>query len=385
MTNETLSGCGCGGSAVAVGSAAVASTTGCTGFASVSRERTRYFARQLVGADDLTQDQLYQREKSRRHNRMLHGWGIVCGARVRLGSVPCEVVVEAGYILGPYGDEIQLDAAIAVDVCSEDLDGNVASSCGPVEPWCADVRVDRPSGRPVYLAVAYADCLSRPVRAVSDGCGCDDTLCEYSRIRDSYRLVVLDDLPSTYPPGAKPPEVSHSVSCPPRADAKQGCNCPQCATCPTAPWVILADLTVEGGAITTIDCDSHRRYVASFGSFYFSCEAEAPPREREIRTKLERSLRPEAIKAFEEAGQLTTAPVGKWTGDRLSVEGIDQNSAIGRRLKELTIAEIAAQGRAAFVDAMVSATSRPRRAKVADQADDVWTKAADVIITLSST
>ena len=45
-------------------------------------ERTRFFARQLVTPDDLTQDQIYFREKHRRHNRMLHGWGIVCGACV---------------------------------------------------------------------------------------------------------------------------------------------------------------------------------------------------------------------------------------------------------------------------------------------------------------
>ena len=168
-------------------------------------ERTRYFARQLVGADDLTQDQLYQREKSRRHNRMLHGWGIVCGARVRAGDGPCEVVVEAGYLLGPYGDEIQIDTDVVIDVCSEDLDGNVASPCGPVDPWCSDVRVDRPADRPVYLAVAYAECLSRPVRAVADGCGCDDTACEYSRIRDSYRIVVLERPAVDVPAGRKPP------------------------------------------------------------------------------------------------------------------------------------------------------------------------------------
>lgn len=385
MTDQTLGGCNCGGSAVSVGAAAVAGTAGCTSSGSVSRERTRYFARQLVGADDLTQDQLYQRERSRRHNRLLHGWGIVCGARVRTGSAPCEVVVEAGYILGPYGDEIQLDGDVVVDICSEDLDGNVASSCGAVDPWCADVRVDRPSGRPVYLAVAYADCLSRPVRAVSDGCGCDDTLCEYSRIRDSYRLVVLEDLPSTYPPGARPPLLSHSISCPPPAVEGQGCNCPECATCPAAPWVILADITVEGGAITGIDCDSHRRYVASFGGYYFTCESEAPPRLDEIRVKLERSLRPEAIKIFEEVGELTTARVGKWTGDRLLVEGIDENSLLGRRLKELTIVEIASQGREAFVEAMVSVTPKSRRTQVANQADKVWTKAADVVIALSAT
>src|SRR5436190_3870969 len=86
-----------------------------------SLERTRFFARQLVGPDDLTQDQLYFREKARRHNRMLHGWGVVCGARVRQGDGDCEVVIEPGYVLGPYGDEILIDHEVTVDVCKEDL------------------------------------------------------------------------------------------------------------------------------------------------------------------------------------------------------------------------------------------------------------------------
>ena len=51
-------------------------------------ERTRYYAGQLVGPDDLTEDQRYFRERLRRHNRLLHGWGVVCGARVRAGEGP---------------------------------------------------------------------------------------------------------------------------------------------------------------------------------------------------------------------------------------------------------------------------------------------------------
>src|SRR3954462_14642020 len=83
-----------------------------------SLERTRFFPRQLVGADDLTQDQLYFREKLRRHNRLLHGWGIVCGAGVTPDG--CKAVVSPGYILGPLGDEILIDQETSIDVCKQD-------------------------------------------------------------------------------------------------------------------------------------------------------------------------------------------------------------------------------------------------------------------------
>jgi hypothetical protein len=371
-------GCGCGGT----GSSPGAGVTGCADTGAAGLERTRYFARQLVGADDLTQDQLYFREKARRHNRMLHGWGIVCGARVRAGTAPCEVVVEAGYILGPYGDEIQIDADVVVDVCSEDLSGNVLSLCGPVDPWCSDVRVDRPSGQPVYLAIAYAECLSRPVRAVSQACGCDDGACEYSRTRDSFRLVVLDALPATYSAAMRAPSVTPAVSCPPAPEGEP-CGCPQCAACPSLPWVILADLTVDGGAVTGIDCDSHRRYVASFRDFFYLCGDGQKRQRPDVREKLARVLRPEAIRAFEESAGLATPPVGQWTGDRLLVSGIARNSVLARRLKELTIGDIAATGHDAFVEAMVSALPASRRSAVARQAAEVWAQAADAILTLS--
>ena len=69
-------------------------------------ERTRYFTGQLLGEADLAQEQLYFREKLRRHNRMLHGWGIVSGLDVRAGPADGELTVEPGYALDRYGDEI---------------------------------------------------------------------------------------------------------------------------------------------------------------------------------------------------------------------------------------------------------------------------------------
>ncbi len=113
--------------------------TTCQTSDSVGMERTRFFPRQLVTPDDLTQDQIYFREKMRRHNRLLHGWGVVCGARVRQGQEDCEIIIEPGYILGPFGDEIMIDQEVVVDLCRESLDGNAVSPCGDaLDPWCSD-------------------------------------------------------------------------------------------------------------------------------------------------------------------------------------------------------------------------------------------------------
>src|SRR5512147_2416454 len=82
-----------------------------------SLERLRYFPRQLLTADDMRVEQEYFREKMRRHNRFLHGWGVVCGLEVvaDAASGPMAVKVCPGYALGPWGDEIYVEEPIAFD------------------------------------------------------------------------------------------------------------------------------------------------------------------------------------------------------------------------------------------------------------------------------
>src|SRR4051812_19662244 len=99
-------------------------TNGSTGM-----ERVRYFARQLIGPDDMTQEQAYFRTRMRRHNRLLHGWGVVCGALVKPGDADWTVVIEPGFVLGPQGDEIMIEESITVDISLQDSDGNNANAC----------------------------------------------------------------------------------------------------------------------------------------------------------------------------------------------------------------------------------------------------------------
>ncbi len=232
-----------------------------------SLERVRFFPRQLLTPDDLMQEQEYFRAKSRRHNRMLHGWGIVCGCEVQASDDDWTVCVTPGYLLGPQGDEIVIDDCVKVDLSLQDVDGNAFAGCADaVDPWCSSVKGNLKSGTTVYLAAAYSECYSRPVRVQSAGCGCDDSACEYSRIRDSYVLRVLTSLPTSYDDILKPPDIDDIFDCP-----------RPCPPCVEEPWVILAAITIKGKTISDDDIDgSYRRYVASFGSFFFTCQDEKP-------------------------------------------------------------------------------------------------------------
>jgi hypothetical protein len=229
-------------------------------------ERTRFYPRQLVAPDDLTQDQVYFREKHKRHNRLLHGWGIVCGACVRRGRGSCEVIVEPGYILGPYGDEIVIDREFTVDVCKLGTGEQDGCCETPGDPWCSDVRVSCPKGR-VYLAVRYDECLTKPVKHPGGGCGCgcDDDACEYSRVRDSYSVAVLTQLPAPYTTPMRQPSITAIYPC--RTRTARGCP-----PCPPEPWVVLADIVMSDDCrVVSVDCFAHRRHVVTFAEFFWVC------------------------------------------------------------------------------------------------------------------
>lgn len=233
-------------------------------------QRTRFYPRQLVTPDDLTQDQVYFREKHKRHNRLLHGWGVVCGACVRRGRGACEVIVEPGYILGPYGDEIVIDREFTVDICKLGTGEQDGCCESPADPWCSDVRASCPQGR-VYLAIRYDECVTQPVRHPGGGCGCscDDDSCEYSRIRDSFSVAVLRQLPPPYTTPMRQPSITAIYPCAQRT--ARGCP-----PCPPEPWVILADIVMgDDCRVVNVDCFAHRRHVVTFAEFFWACAPRA--------------------------------------------------------------------------------------------------------------
>jgi len=130
-------------------------------------ERVRFFSRQLLSADDFKQEQDYFREKLRRHNRKLHGWGIVCGAEVRV-ETDTTLTVSPGYALDPHGEEIVIEPECSIDVC------------------------DVADGAAAFLAVRYVEEPTRPVPAV----GGVEGEAEYSRTREGFELEVHSTCPA---------------------------------------------------------------------------------------------------------------------------------------------------------------------------------------------
>jgi hypothetical protein len=238
-------------------------------------ERPRYFPRQLITPDDMTLEQDYFRRKSKRHNRMLHGWGVVCGAQVcpvltsngDTGTEPWRVSVSPGYILGPYGDEIVIGGTVCFDLrtrCVGAVEGDI---CGePVDPWCSDMYTEPKGNGELFVAVKYKQYPARPVRVQAVACGCDDSACEYSRWRDGYEICVLDECPP------------YHKGDPPKPQSASEGPLTECPECSDEPWVVLARVVVdlEGdvkGAIKTIDNFFCRRQVVTFANHWWKCRS----------------------------------------------------------------------------------------------------------------
>lgn len=165
-------------------------------------ERVRYFPRQLIMANDMIQEQEYFRERMRRHNRFLHGWGVVWGLEVAASPTqdkPWAVTISPGYALSPLGDEIYVRESYAFDLTQSYQEVNTeCENRLKANTGCESIQIiNAAKERTLYIVINYAECLTRPVRVAPTLCGCDETVCEYSRIRDSFEVECL-----TQPEGA---------------------------------------------------------------------------------------------------------------------------------------------------------------------------------------
>ena len=79
---------------------------------SQSLKRPRFFAGKLLTAADLELEQQYFLDKFKRHNRSLHGFGIVSGLKVTTNAG--QIIVEPGLALDCEDNELVVSAAQSI-------------------------------------------------------------------------------------------------------------------------------------------------------------------------------------------------------------------------------------------------------------------------------
>lgn len=236
-------------------------------------ERPRFFPRQVVTPDLLNLSNQYFQDRLRRHNRMMHGWGVVCGAIVcRVGAAdgtgtePWVIKISPGYLLDPSGNEVSIPVDRVVDVRS---DGATAMPDDPPgelsDPWCIDLPPENRTGK-LWVAVRYEEILARPVRTQPSSCDCGGAGCEYSRWRDGYTVGFLTGCPDSHQ--GDPPD--------PATWLASGPVVVECPPHTANPWVVLASIDVGAdGVISSVDNCSCRRVAVSLAEQWHRCVTSA--------------------------------------------------------------------------------------------------------------
>ena len=142
----------------------------------ISVERNRYFTGKPMAARDFTDEQEYFLSRNRLHNRLLHGWGVVCGLQV--GYHPRRECRDRWIVV---------TGGIALDCCGREL----------ILPRRITQRIDLPDpkdwepppdGLLVYLEYAEELTECGPVLYHEPGCGPART--EPGRVREAARVRV---------------------------------------------------------------------------------------------------------------------------------------------------------------------------------------------------
>jgi hypothetical protein len=160
----------------------------CTECGSPQLARNNFFTGKLLAERDFVEEQQYLLGKDRRHQQALHGWGAVCGLRVKAHPDPaCRrryVVVEPGTAVDCCGREI-LVAREEVFAFEDQL---------PRE-WLTPALAGRDERHRLQICLRYAECPTEPVPALFDECACDEDGCLPNRILEAHGFDVRVDAP----------------------------------------------------------------------------------------------------------------------------------------------------------------------------------------------
>lgn len=233
-------------------------------------KRARYFDGELMSKPIFEAEQFYHNEKRRLLNRMLHGWGVVCGLKIKqTDKASSSIIIEKGLALDCAGNEIfvcepyTLNVAELVNSCTDSKRPSASDEC-------TDEK--KTEEKKWYVVIKYKEVPADPVPTYIPSGGCEEKGCEHSRVKEGYCL----DLCKTVQCPRKPGE-----ECDPCNDLKEEeeirefiCEkllLPCTGACCDHPQVVLGSITftenitsetkIESSMINNWDC---RKYVITF-------------------------------------------------------------------------------------------------------------------------
>jgi DNA uptake protein ComE-like DNA-binding protein len=146
--------------------------------------RNYYFTGKLLVERDFRQEQEYYVDKFRHHDQTLHGWGVVCGLKVKAHQNPlCRnrfICIEPGTAIDCCGHEILVHDEDCIDFTQ-------------LAAIKALVAKNDTGSHTLQVCLRYRECPTEQIPVLYDDCGCNETQCAPNRVLESYDVDVIVD------------------------------------------------------------------------------------------------------------------------------------------------------------------------------------------------
>jgi hypothetical protein len=167
-------------------------------------KRVNYRFGLVLGVEEFLQSDTYFLAKHHLENRLLHGYGTVCGLDVIAQTSPqVEVQVTPGWAINPKGQEIFVSQLMCLQV-NDWLQANQSA-------LQAAFPAPGPSSLTLCVVLCYRECKTDAVPIPGEPCQTQSSSMAPSRIADSFELMLCLN-PDASPPLASPPLSSPPAS-----------------------------------------------------------------------------------------------------------------------------------------------------------------------------
>ena len=147
-------------------------------------ERNDYYSGKLMTVRDYCAEQNYFNEKRWLINRMINGWGVVCGLDVQ--RIPLD---ENDLSKGYDNKKVRITPGLAIDCCGREILVCEEQDVDLV-PEAPECQPDNTSEEKLVICLEYDECGTEQLNIPLPGCNQKNGTSEYNRIRDSFSIHV---------------------------------------------------------------------------------------------------------------------------------------------------------------------------------------------------
>jgi hypothetical protein len=153
-------------------------------------ERNNYFYGKLMTARDFKDEQCYFNEKRWLINRMINGWGVVCGLDVHFEDYDEECIQEKSTCQKESQCNIIIEPGLAIDCCGREIlvcERQVITLDGVEDPCNQERKYQKEDKKRYVICLEYNECETEAITLAPSMCSQSEKT-NYNRIRDSFKI-----------------------------------------------------------------------------------------------------------------------------------------------------------------------------------------------------